>query len=390
MFACTALYRSIYIACSRFGRLTVATLESKVEEHERQIDKLQRALERSDTYIEEMEAELEKSKHGSDATQIQLCAGCQLKFGGGAVTKHRKPPTQRGDGDSDFTLSKVEDTSTVDELPSKISAVSDLNLDSRMEESATFDRHGEKSSLNLELPSSLSPSPPDSPGTKVQDRYIPQSAATMMQTSDRFLAQPATNTRHVSGRYLTQATRSVTQVSHHHISQPGSDAKVSGLYSAQTDSGSQPSEELTREGIKKRLRFSNDVSRSSGTQPNLTYPQPGSSATVTMASTDLNISMTPEMEDCFRIMDEAKRKVERRGHSVPVSGSIPDPREVTSQAVAMATTLTVPAPRSLGVPSPAVSGGSSVAGDGSGTWLLGGGGQGTGHPGNQDHRLFSQ
>ena len=43
---------------SRYGRLTVATLENKVESYEKEIKQLERALERSDVYVEEMEGEL--------------------------------------------------------------------------------------------------------------------------------------------------------------------------------------------------------------------------------------------------------------------------------------------------------------------------------------------
>ena len=42
----------------RYGRLTVATLENKVESYEKEIKQLERALERSDAYVEEMDEEL--------------------------------------------------------------------------------------------------------------------------------------------------------------------------------------------------------------------------------------------------------------------------------------------------------------------------------------------
>ncbi|XP_072321188.1 ORC ubiquitin ligase 1 [Eucyclogobius newberryi] len=44
----------------KFGRFTVAALESKIQQYERNIDQLKRALERSDQYIEELESRIKK------------------------------------------------------------------------------------------------------------------------------------------------------------------------------------------------------------------------------------------------------------------------------------------------------------------------------------------
>jgi len=46
----------------RFGRCTVAALEAKVQQHERDVDHLTRALERSDQYIEDLESRIRKSE----------------------------------------------------------------------------------------------------------------------------------------------------------------------------------------------------------------------------------------------------------------------------------------------------------------------------------------
>ncbi|CAL9701460.1 unnamed protein product [Knipowitschia caucasica] len=45
----------------KFGRFTVAALEAKVQQYERNIDQLRRALERSDQYVEELESRIENS-----------------------------------------------------------------------------------------------------------------------------------------------------------------------------------------------------------------------------------------------------------------------------------------------------------------------------------------
>ena len=43
--------------CLRYGRYTVAALEAKVQQLERDVAHLKRALERSDHFIEELEAQ---------------------------------------------------------------------------------------------------------------------------------------------------------------------------------------------------------------------------------------------------------------------------------------------------------------------------------------------
>lgn len=59
---------SFFTSC-RFGRFTVAALQSKVEQSEREMNRLKKALERSDKYIEEMECQLLQLKNGGEGTQ---------------------------------------------------------------------------------------------------------------------------------------------------------------------------------------------------------------------------------------------------------------------------------------------------------------------------------
>ena len=47
---------------ARFGRYTVAALESKIESYEKEARQLHKALERSDSYIEDLQGELKKSR----------------------------------------------------------------------------------------------------------------------------------------------------------------------------------------------------------------------------------------------------------------------------------------------------------------------------------------
>ncbi|KAM8893519.1 ORC ubiquitin ligase 1 [Spinachia spinachia] len=46
----------------KFGRCTVAALEAKIQQHERDVDHLKRALERSDQYIEDLESRVRQSE----------------------------------------------------------------------------------------------------------------------------------------------------------------------------------------------------------------------------------------------------------------------------------------------------------------------------------------
>ncbi|XP_075774953.1 ORC ubiquitin ligase 1 isoform X1 [Pelodiscus sinensis] len=53
----------------KFGRFTVAALQSKVEQCERETNRLKKALERSDKYIEELECQITQMKGSSGETQ---------------------------------------------------------------------------------------------------------------------------------------------------------------------------------------------------------------------------------------------------------------------------------------------------------------------------------
>ncbi|XP_051051210.1 ORC ubiquitin ligase 1 isoform X2 [Phodopus roborovskii] len=60
----------------KFGRFTVAALQSKVEQYERETNRLKKALERSDKYIEELESQVAQLKH-SDEAKEDMDALCQ-------------------------------------------------------------------------------------------------------------------------------------------------------------------------------------------------------------------------------------------------------------------------------------------------------------------------
>ncbi|XP_056411545.1 ORC ubiquitin ligase 1 [Hyla sarda] len=53
----------------KFGRFTVAALQAKVDQYEREMSRLKKALERSDQYIEELEAQVEQQKRPPEDIQ---------------------------------------------------------------------------------------------------------------------------------------------------------------------------------------------------------------------------------------------------------------------------------------------------------------------------------
>ncbi|KAL6083909.1 hypothetical protein STEG23_020808, partial [Scotinomys teguina] len=60
----------------KFGRFTIAALQSKVEQYERETNRLKKALERSDKYIEELESQVAHLKH-TDEAKGDVGALCQ-------------------------------------------------------------------------------------------------------------------------------------------------------------------------------------------------------------------------------------------------------------------------------------------------------------------------
>lgn len=67
--AFSSLICSLFLHSCRFSRFTVAALQSRVEQSEREIGRLRKALERSDKYIEEMEYQLLQLKNAGEGAQ---------------------------------------------------------------------------------------------------------------------------------------------------------------------------------------------------------------------------------------------------------------------------------------------------------------------------------
>ncbi|XP_051236374.1 ORC ubiquitin ligase 1 isoform X1 [Dicentrarchus labrax] len=71
----------------KFGRYTVAALEAKIQQYERDVDHLKRALERSDQYIEDLESRVSKPEKRSLDVQEACGSG---KAGSEAFTQQQK------------------------------------------------------------------------------------------------------------------------------------------------------------------------------------------------------------------------------------------------------------------------------------------------------------
>uniref|UniRef100_A0A671NQS3 RING finger protein 219-like n=1 Tax=Sinocyclocheilus anshuiensis TaxID=1608454 RepID=A0A671NQS3_9TELE len=95
---------------SRFGRYTVAALEAKIHQYERDVAQLKRALERSDKYIEELEAQNQRDGPKSEESVCSNAASGGTQNGGiERIALMRR------------SLSEMEETSVCTDLDRKCS-----------------------------------------------------------------------------------------------------------------------------------------------------------------------------------------------------------------------------------------------------------------------------
>ncbi|XP_016016481.2 ORC ubiquitin ligase 1 isoform X1 [Rousettus aegyptiacus] len=85
----------------KFGRFTIAALQSKVEQYERETNRLKKALERSDKYIEELESQIAQLKNSSEEKEA-MNSICQSTLStddkGSKGSKEDMPSKNQGDG----------------------------------------------------------------------------------------------------------------------------------------------------------------------------------------------------------------------------------------------------------------------------------------------------
>lgn len=233
----------------RHGRFTVAALENRCEASEKQVKQLEKALEKTDAYIEGLEKELEHFRKGSKPD--------------------KKSQSKKDSFDLDSTINTNDSESSNGEMPSRISTISDDTTDyrfrdtgkkKRLERSFDLDSSGvEKSSFALELPSP-------------------------MTTVDSNLLDDTTE---------------------------GSDGSFLGL------KGKGKVDSAQVDVCKKKLRFTlPEAAPKSGIlktdiRPSI-RPNSALDQDALPETNILNVSLTPEMEDCMRLMDEAEKKLEHR------------------------------------------------------------------------------
>ncbi|XP_021553568.1 ORC ubiquitin ligase 1 [Neomonachus schauinslandi] len=85
----------------KFGRFTVAALQSKVEQHERETNRLKKALERSDKYIEELESQIAQLKNSSEEKEAMnsICQRALSTDGKGSIGNEEDMASKnQGDG----------------------------------------------------------------------------------------------------------------------------------------------------------------------------------------------------------------------------------------------------------------------------------------------------
>ncbi|XP_008142267.1 ORC ubiquitin ligase 1 [Eptesicus fuscus] len=85
----------------KFGRFTVAALQSKVEQYERETNRLKKALERSDKYIEELESQIAQLKNSSEEKEAMnsICQRALSTDGKGCKgSEEDMASTNQGDG----------------------------------------------------------------------------------------------------------------------------------------------------------------------------------------------------------------------------------------------------------------------------------------------------
>ncbi|XP_036425366.1 ORC ubiquitin ligase 1 [Colossoma macropomum] len=103
----------------KFGRYTVAALEAKILQQEREMTQLKKALERSDKYIEELEAQVSKSRReGGNTTEDSQSKGSvsgetQAAVGGASTVSSSRIAAMRR------SLSEMEEASVCTDLDRK-------------------------------------------------------------------------------------------------------------------------------------------------------------------------------------------------------------------------------------------------------------------------------
>ncbi len=353
----------------RYGRLMVATLEAKVEKYEEEMGKLQKCLEKSDAYIEDIEKELEEYR--KKLRVANSCSRCKVALASltediDVKLKHEKMETgeerreltnhnreagsSKGKGHGKSTRSGQNE----DKQSPKSKGISMSNFYGKksrtlISESATrvteftkpYDKtkrsadqiqktkvEDQSTSFELEMPSPTTPasslsklsiktedSPSDMEGASGQDRSMVSLAETSALTDNTDITA---NDSGSSGASLESCTKKLKFDSNgnndnFYSKQSQSDGK--GMEKQVTFSESVDRREMLKTQHCDKELFSGPVFRL-GENPKKPPRAPkglfdlaGSSSSSTDEDADPNMSV--DIADCMRLLDEAEKKVEQ-------------------------------------------------------------------------------
>ncbi|XP_076446531.1 uncharacterized protein LOC143283953 [Babylonia areolata] len=358
----------------KFGRLTVATLEAQLESQKKEVQRLTRALERSDQYIESLQQQLDRcdpSAHHQD-TGSHMVNGNHKTSGSSSAARGAPSvadsglPVKRqlfsmtsadstGKLRSDHVDGKISDRLPLSSSPARPEGVlesiirksdpssktdsnkRDKSPGKKVHFSVTEKKSDDSSSFNLEAPSPIALSASgDSSLDKVAPRLqsahrngLPPRSSDKSQSSRDWefsLAQQKENdlsskrlTSHSSAMKegsLSSVLKHCDHVSRKEQTDPKNNSNLSepGCSTPpslnELDLG-QPRSYGKRGAFSKETVGQRDSSRNKGSNSSFNLEEPSLDDTQTIQTElkDLDISMTPELSDCLKLLNRAEKKV---------------------------------------------------------------------------------
>ncbi|KAL8616780.1 hypothetical protein ACOMHN_017817 [Nucella lapillus] len=367
----------------KFGRLTVATLEAQVESQRKEVQRLTRALERSDHYIESLQLQMDQGAAASGDPDHTAGNKVSTNSNNGAKTRvpiHVQPPTfsrdsvlpvkrqlfpakslkesnlssvdgkgasRSVDGGNRFsersssppTFGKSFDPKSADALES-IMRKSDTSpkTDARRDKSPTVKKvhfstaekkSNDSSSFNLEVPSPIVPSDCSASSDKLPSRHqdtalrkpVHRSGGRpVASSSDR--SHPLQKGNDLSSRRVSSFTSNIKEEPLRQKYDGGKEAGEPGGSSNLSEPEFATPQSLNElesgKFLGKSAAFSKQTagrqnkSRSSqGANSSFSLEEPSLDDTQTIQTElkDLDISVTPELSDCLKLLNRAERKV---------------------------------------------------------------------------------
>ncbi|EHB06037.1 RING finger protein 219 [Heterocephalus glaber] len=130
----------------KFGRFTVAALQSKVEQYERETSRLKKALERSDKYIEELESQVAQLKTSGEEKEA-MDAICQRALSADGKGGSKEDVESNSQGDSARKQPRLSTSSSSNLAKPCISRLSDTSTARQESTSKTEPNHPKNKDL---------------------------------------------------------------------------------------------------------------------------------------------------------------------------------------------------------------------------------------------------